>query len=57
MDALKPGISAERATDVIAVLTWGTMWRQLTGERGWSLDECEQWMVDSIATLLLKANG
>jgi AcrR family transcriptional regulator len=56
-DALKPGISAERASDVIAVLTWGTMWRQLTGERGWSLDECEEWMVDSIAALLLKANG
>jgi AcrR family transcriptional regulator len=54
MDALKPGISPERATDVIGALTWGPMWRQLTGERGWSLDECETWMVESIQALLLR---
>lgn len=53
MDALKPGIPPERATDVIGALTWVTMWRQLSGERGWSLDECEAWMVEAIGTLLL----
>jgi AcrR family transcriptional regulator len=54
MDALKPGTSPERAADVIGVLTWGTMWQQLTQDRGWSLDECEAWMIETVATLILR---
>lgn len=57
MDSLKPGMAPERASDVIGVLTWGLMWQQLTQDRGWSLDECEAWMVETITSLLLRDAG
>lgn len=52
--ALKPDVSVQHAGDVIAVLTVGTMWQQLTQEHGWSFDECEAWMTETLTTLLLK---
>jgi AcrR family transcriptional regulator len=55
LGALKPGISVEQAGDALAMLTWGVTWQQLTGVYGWSLDECERWLNESIGTLLLGA--
>ena len=54
LDVLKPDLSVERASDVIGVLTWGTTWQQLTRDRGWSLDDCESWMIETICTLVLQ---
>lgn len=57
LDSLAAGIPAERAGDVIAVLTWGTMWQELRNDHGWSLDECETWMTGSLVKLLLRDAG
>jgi AcrR family transcriptional regulator len=54
LDALAPGLSAQRAGAVIAVLTWGTTWQELMQDHGWSLDECEAWMTESLVRLLLR---
>ncbi len=54
LDALKPGVSVERAADVIGVLTWGTSWQQFVHDHGWSIIEYETWLNDTLATLLLR---
>ena len=54
LGALKPGVSADRAGDILAVLTWTSTWQQLTQDHGWSFDECERWLTDSLATLLMR---
>lgn len=52
--ALKPGVSVERAGDVIGVMSWGTTWLQFTQNHGWSLDACEAWLIETLDTLLLR---
>jgi hypothetical protein len=54
LDSLKPGIPVEKAGDVIATLSWGTTWQQLIQLYGWTLDQGELWMNESLATLLLR---
>jgi AcrR family transcriptional regulator len=54
LDALAPGVSVDRAGDVIAVLTWGATWQQFLRDHGWSLDECERWLNQTLVTLLLR---
>jgi AcrR family transcriptional regulator len=56
LDALAPGLTAQRAGAIIALLTWGTTWQELLQDHGWSLDECETWMVESLIRLLLRDN-
>lgn len=55
--ALAPGLTADRAGDILAGLTWGTSWQQFTGVYGWSLDQCDEWMNEAIASLLLRKSG
>jgi AcrR family transcriptional regulator len=51
--ALKPGLSVERAADILWTLNHPSVWQLMVGERGWSGDEYEQWFGDiSIAQLL-----
>jgi len=38
----------------IAVMSSIDMYAQLRAGHGWSYDRCEQWMCDSLTTLLLK---
>jgi AcrR family transcriptional regulator len=57
LDALRPGVSAERAADVIGVLNWGTTWQQFTRDHGWTLDECEAWLTQSLAALVLNEDA
>jgi AcrR family transcriptional regulator len=54
--ALRPDLSLEKAADTIGALTWGLTWQHLTGQYGWSLDECSAWMCDSLSRLLLRDN-
>lgn len=54
MDALRPSLSPERAGDVFGVLTWVDTYRNLTRDFGWTFDECETWLTETLTTLLLR---
>lgn len=51
--ALRPGLSVERATDIVWTLNHPAVWTLLVGERGWTPDEFEQWLGDSFCAQLL----
>jgi AcrR family transcriptional regulator len=51
--ALAPGLSVERARDLIWLHTAPDTYRLLVLERGWSLDEYERWFAGSLAAALL----
>jgi AcrR family transcriptional regulator len=53
LNALAPGITVERAADILGVLNWGTTWQQFTRDHGWSIDEYETWLIETLARLLL----
>jgi AcrR family transcriptional regulator len=51
--ALAPGLSVERARDLIWLHTAPDTYRLLVLERGWPLDEFERWFAASLAAALL----
>src|SRR5688572_7586880 len=51
--ALRPELSPERAGDIFGVLTWSDTYRNLTRDYGWTFDECETWLTETLTTLLL----
>lgn len=53
LEALRPGLAPERAADILGVLTWADTYRNLTRDYGWSFAECEAWLAETLATLLL----
>jgi AcrR family transcriptional regulator len=53
LGALRRDVPVERAAAVLAVLTWSLTWLQLTREHGWSLDDCERWMNETLSAQLL----
>ncbi len=55
--ALRADLTAETAGDIIALLTGPDTWAMLTGQYGWSYDECERWLVETLCTLLLAASS
>jgi histidyl-tRNA synthetase len=54
LDALDSGVTVERAADILGVLNWGTTWHQFIQDQGWSIDECEIWLNETLIRLLLK---
>ena len=52
-DALRPGLTPERAADITYAITGYDVFRTLVSERGWSADETEAWLAQTLATLLL----
>lgn len=52
--ALKPELTLERATDILWALASPEMYRLLTRERGWTAQQFEDWLTESVTTLLLK---
>lgn len=54
LGALAPGLTGDRAGDIIGVLTWGTIWQDFLKDHEWSVDECEAWLTRTLRTLLLK---
>lgn len=54
LHALRDGIPTERAAAVMAVLTSRATYAQLTGDHGWSFEECERWIERTLDELLLR---
>jgi AcrR family transcriptional regulator len=53
LGALKPGLDAHRAGDLLWTLTAPEIFRRLTVDRGWSLDDYEQWLGDTMCASVL----
>ena len=51
--ALRDGLDAERATDVLWTLNHPGTWELLVGERGWTPAEWEAWFEDAAVSQLL----
>jgi AcrR family transcriptional regulator len=51
--ALKPGLTAERAADIMYAVTTYDVFRSLVQDRGWSGQEAEAWAAETLAALLL----
>ncbi|SIN40512.1 TetR/AcrR family transcriptional regulator [Micromonospora cremea] len=53
LSALRPGLTVERATQVLWFYFGLHSWPQLVDEGGWSYDEAERWLVDRATEALL----
>jgi AcrR family transcriptional regulator len=53
LGALSVGMTQERAATVFSMMTSPASWRQLTQAAGWTFDDGEAWLTDSITKLLL----
>lgn len=53
LGALPSEVTAEHAAAAFGMMTSPASWRQLTQGAGWSFDESEVWLTDSIVKLLL----
>jgi hypothetical protein len=53
--ALAPGLTVDRARDLIWLHTAPDTYRPLVLERGWALDEYERWFATSLGAALLPA--
>jgi AcrR family transcriptional regulator len=51
--ALRPGIDAQRAADIMTALSASQIRDVLVVERGWSFDQFEIWLGETLRTLLL----
>ena len=51
--ALHPGLSVDRAADILWTLNHPNLWQLLVGERGWTPEEYEQWCGDLACAQLL----
>jgi AcrR family transcriptional regulator len=52
LDGLRDGVSVDEAAAAISVLTSTAVYTQFRGEFGWSFDECERWMLTTLADRL-----
>ena len=52
--ALRNGLDATRATDILWTLIHPDIWLLLVGQRGWSPEDFEQWLGDIACEQLLK---
>jgi AcrR family transcriptional regulator len=50
---LAPGLSVDRATDILWTLNHPTVWLLLSRDRGWTAEEYEQWFADAACGQLL----
>ena len=53
LDALHPEVSPERARDRIWTLNSVQVWHLLTGTRGWTQEEYEDWIGDAMCAAVL----
>jgi AcrR family transcriptional regulator len=53
LGALPDEVTPERAATVFSMMTSAASWRQLTESAGWTFEEGEAWLTDSITKLLL----
>ena len=52
--ALRRGVDAGRATDLLWTLNHPSLWWLLVGERKWTPDEYETWLADAFCEQLLR---
>ena len=52
--ALRPGLSVDRAADILWTLNHPNLWQLLVRERGWTPEEHEQWWGDIACAQLLR---
>jgi AcrR family transcriptional regulator len=57
LDALKPGISPNRGTDMLWFYFGPNAWYSLVGDRGWTFDQAEQWLLEAARRDLLKESA
>ena len=55
--ALRRGLDAERATDILWSLNHPDVWVLLVGKRGWSPDEFERWLAETLSAQLLASGA
>jgi AcrR family transcriptional regulator len=55
--ALRRGLDADRATDVLWTLNHPDVWLLLVGERGWTPEQWERWFADTARAQLLGEPG
>ena len=53
-DGLRPGMTVERAADVIFTLASPEVYLLLTAERGWSPEQWQDWVTAAIAQAVLR---
>jgi AcrR family transcriptional regulator len=51
--ALRPGLDADRATDLLWTLNHPNVWQLLVEERGWTPEQYEQWLVETATAQLV----
>jgi AcrR family transcriptional regulator len=51
---LREGLDVERATDMMWSVGSAEVYAQLTTDRGWTMDEYEGWLRDTLAAMLLR---
>lgn len=54
LSALRAGMTPERAAAAFAMMTSPPSWLQLTQRAGWTFDESEAWLTESLTQLLLE---
>jgi AcrR family transcriptional regulator len=52
--ALLPGLSVDRAADILWTLNHPSLWQLLVGDRGWTPEDYEQWCGDLACAQLLR---
>ena len=52
-DALRPDLDASRATAILLALCQPAVYRELVEESGWSPDEYEAWLAETLKEQLL----
>ena len=50
---LRPDVPKERATAILATLSSPATYASLTGDYGWSFDQCQAWLQDLLCHQLL----
>lgn len=57
LGALHPDRSPDEATAILATLTDTPVYEALTRDFGWTFDQCESWLTDTVAPQLLVARS
>jgi len=52
--ALRPGLSADEAADLLWTLNHPAIWGLLVGQRGWKPQRFEEWLADAFCSQLLE---
>jgi AcrR family transcriptional regulator len=54
LGSLRPGVTASRAADMLWFYFGPNAWYSLVGDRGWTFDQAEQWLLEAARGDLLK---